>query len=85
MPNAPSNQAKYEYLSTDKLKFDPGNPRFFGSQTDQKKTQSELYQVLKNDFGALGLVDSLLANGFVPYEPLVVRNEGAHYSVLEGK
>lgn len=84
MPNAPSNQAKYEYLSTDKLKFDPGNPRFFGSQTDQKKTQSELYQVLKNDFGALGLVDSLLANGFVPYEPLVVRNEGAHYSVLEG-
>ena len=50
MPNAPSNQAEYKYLSTDKLKFDPGNPRFFGSQTDQKKTQSELYQVLNKRF-----------------------------------
>lgn len=84
MPSAPSNQAKYQYIPTDKLRFDPNNPRFFGTQKDQKRTQDQLYQALINDFGALGLVDSLLANGFVPYEPLVVRNEGTHYSVLEG-
>jgi hypothetical protein len=84
MPNAPSIQAQYQYIPTSQLLFDPGNPRFFGAPKDQEQTQEELYQTLINDFDALGLVDSLLANGFVPYEPLVVRNEGLHYSVLEG-
>jgi hypothetical protein len=84
MPNSISAQAQYQYIDTDKLRFDPGNPRFFGSDKDQKKIQPELQEVLINKFDALGLVDSLLANGFVPYEPLVVRDEGGHYSVLEG-
>jgi|CXWL01.1.fsa_nt_gi hypothetical protein len=37
MPIASSNQAEYKYLPTDKLRFDPGNPRFFGSKRPGKR------------------------------------------------
>lgn len=84
MPSSSSAQATYKYIPVTKLRFDPGNPRFFGSKKDKLKNQDELYRELINSFGALGLVDSLLVNGFIPYEPLVVREEEASFFVLEG-
>ncbi|MGA2084672.1 MAG: ParB/RepB/Spo0J family partition protein [Terracidiphilus sp.] len=74
---------KLEYLSPDSLHFDPENPRFGGSLKD--KSQPEIQKAI---FGAphyaSELVDSFLENGFIDYEPLVVRRQGDHYVVVEG-
>jgi len=78
------NPANYKYLPVTSLRFDPDNPRFFGSDEDRNKTQDELYKGLIEEYGALGLIDSLLMNGFMPYEPLVVRPSGGKYIVIEG-
>jgi hypothetical protein len=80
---AKSKSPKLERLSPDLLLFDPENPRFGGALVG--KSQLEIQKAI---FGephyASELVDSFLENGFIEYEPLVVRREGDHYVVVEG-
>lgn len=75
--------AALQSLSPDILQFDPENPRFAGTLVD--KSQADIQKAI---FGpphyASELVDSLLENGFIEYEPLIVRREGDHYLVVEG-
>lgn len=84
MKSASAAKAIYKYIVIRKLRFDPNNPRFFGTVAHARKTQNELYKELIDRFGALGLVDSILSNGFMPYEPLVVRKDGTNFVVVEG-
>ena len=71
------------HVSPDKLLFDPDNPRF--GEGLMNKTQDQIQKILLGDpHYASELVDSLIENGFIEYEPLVVRKEGDHYKVIEG-
>ena len=76
-------ETKLRYVSPDVLDFDPTNPRFGGLMDD--RNQEEIQQALFNEpYYASELVDSLLANGFIDYEPLVVRRNGRRFTVVEG-
>ena len=77
------NGVKFDYVETSKLRFDPTNPRFAagGAKPDQDQIQQLLE---KEPHFALELVASLLENGFIDYEPLVVRAQNDSYTVVEG-
>jgi|SRR5271157_361587 len=76
-------QPRLQYISPDVLEFDPENPRFAGELTG--KTQDEIQKYI---FGephyASELVDSFLENGYIDYEPLVVKRKGKKFVVVEG-
>jgi hypothetical protein len=78
--------AKLDRVSPDLLEFDPENPRFGGE--GKEKTQQEIADMLLEEpHLASQLVDSLVENGFIDYEPLVVRKKGEKsdkYVVIEG-
>lgn len=72
-----------DYVSPDLLDFDPTNPRFSGLMDN--RSQDEIQQALfAEPYRASELVDSLLANGFIDYEPLVVKRRGKRFVVVEG-
>lgn len=78
-----SIKATFEYVEQDTLRFDASNPRFGGEA--KKSNQEEIQKYLENSpHLALELVDSFVENGFVDYEPLVVRKDGGFYVVIEG-
>lgn len=76
-------QMELRYVSPDKLDFDIDNPRFAGQLTNH--TQEQIQKEIFNEpHYASELLDSLLENGFIDYEPLVVRQHGERYIVIEG-
>jgi hypothetical protein len=79
---SPAARPTFEYVSPDALRFDPTNPRFGGQQA---RSQDAVQALLEREpHFALQLVDSFLENGFIDYEPLVVRRDGDNYVVVEG-
>lgn len=75
--------AKLKFVSPDQLLFDAENPRFGGQLIG--KDQGEIYQALLGPpYYATELVDSFVQNGFIPYEPLVVRQHNDKFIVVEG-
>ena len=77
------DETELKYVSPDLLDFDHTNPRFGGLM--DKRGQPEIHQaLLQEPYYALELVDSLLKNGFIDYEPLVVKQNGERYIVIEG-
>src|SRR5580692_11451714 len=60
-----------DYVHPDKLEFDPENPRFGGLLTGKSQEELQL-AIFGEPYYASELVDSLLENGFIDYEPLVV-------------
>jgi hypothetical protein len=86
MAKALSTDVVYKKVSPDDLHFDPSNPRFItpgGGTPTEQKIQGILE---KEPHIALELVDSFLENGYIAYEPLVVRkrDSGGGYLVVEG-
>ncbi len=77
------NETKLDYDSPDKLDFDASNPRFGGLM--ENRGQEEIQKaLLEAPYFATELVDSLLKNGFIDYEPLVVKRAGKRFIVVEG-
>ena len=77
------SKTKLEYVDQDLLDFDPTNPRFGGLM--ENRSQPEIQEeLIKEPYYALELVDSLLKNGFIDYEPLVVKRNGKRFTVVEG-
>ena len=79
----PADGAVLRPISPDILSFDAANPRFGGlfggaSQPDIQK------RLMEEPHYASQLVDSLLENGFIEYEPLVVQPDGNSFIVIEG-
>jgi len=83
MSGIPTHKAELKYVSPKKLEFDPDNPRFAGQF--EGKTQE---QIQTGIFGAPHfageLVDSFIENGFIDYEPLIVKEIGNKFLVIEG-
>jgi hypothetical protein len=66
-----------------KLRFDPENPRLGGEA--RRKNQEQIQKYLEGPpHHALDLVGSIVENGFLPYEPLVVRRVNDEFVVIEG-
>ncbi len=85
MPANPSvSHVAIEYVSPDLLDFDPENPRFATKMTG--KTQQQIQkQIFGEPYYAVELVDSFLENGFIGFEPLVVkRGNQNRFVVIEG-
>ena len=79
-----TSRASFDYVSPDRLSFDPTNPRFagLGGLRDQDRIQALLERA---PHLALELKSSFLENGFIDYEPLVVKAIGRRrYIVVEG-
>jgi len=83
MPKKTESRTMLEYLSVDLLDFDPTNPRF-GGLMDGKSQEHIQQELMKEPYYAFELVDSFLKNGFIDYEPLVVKQIGNRYLVIEG-
>jgi len=83
MAKIEESETKLKYVSPDLLDFDPENPRFAGRFTgySQDKIQTE---ICEEPYYALELVDSLVQNGFIDYEPLVVKRHNGRFTVIEG-
>lgn len=78
-----TRKADLKFVHPDELVFDLKNPRFGGLV--KTNSQEEIQKALiGGPYFADELIDSLLANGFIDYEPLVVRKTGKHYTVIEG-
>jgi len=86
MPSAArprTEKVTFGYVKQDDLRFDPTNPRFAAG--GRSKSPEQIQALLEREpHLALELVDSFLENGFIAYEPLVVRRENGHYVVVEG-
>ena len=82
MPNVES-ETKLKYVSPELLDFDPENPRFAGRFRGYSPDRIQK-EISEEPFYALELVDSLVENGFIDYEPLVVKRDGSRFTVIEG-
>jgi hypothetical protein len=74
---------KLEYLSPDVLDFDPENPRFGGLASGKSQGDIQAHLIGEPHY-ASELVDSLLENGFIDYEPLVAKRKDKRLVVIEG-
>jgi DNA-directed RNA polymerase subunit N (RpoN/RPB10) len=85
-----ARKATFTLVGVGKLLFDPGNPRFGGKSglstiSQIEKQQDRIQKVLEGDpHYALRLIESFKENGFIRYEPLVVRQMNGKYVVIEG-
>jgi hypothetical protein len=78
-----SQDPKLQYLDPDLLDFDPQNPRFGGLASG--KNQAEIQKYLFGEPHYAGqLIDSLVENGFIDYEPLVAKHKVNRFTLVEG-
>ena len=79
-------EAEYKKVDIDTLRFEEENPRLGGAvRHSGKEVQERIRKHLEGTpHYALDLVGSIVENGFLPYEPLIVRQEGTSYIVIEG-
>jgi hypothetical protein len=71
-------------ISIDKLRFNPENPRF-ATALPEGATQAQIRDTLIQNMEARDLVSSFIKNGYLPYEPIIVKSvKGGLYTVLEG-
>jgi len=82
-PPSAKGQARYVKVPIGNLRFDPENPRLGGAA--RRKNQEQIQKYLEGPpHYALDLVGSMVENGFLPYEPLVVRRVDDDFVVIEG-
>lgn len=86
----PINIARYEmanneieYLSTNNLKFDSRNPRFYRLNEDSNSDERIVEEMI-DDESVADLMRSIGQQGYFPGEPLLVVKEGDDYTVVEG-
>jgi hypothetical protein len=72
-------------VEIDKLRFDPQNPRIAESLGGRSSQKQILELLFAPEIDARELVPSFIENGYLPYEPLIVRPERKGvFTVLEG-
>jgi hypothetical protein len=82
-PEAAHPDSALAYLHPDRFEFDSENPRF-GTSYSGKSPDELQHLIFGEPYYASELVDSLLENGFIDFEPLVVRRNGDKFVVIEG-
>lgn len=74
---------KPEPIDPATLRLDTRNPRF-AAQSGSSTKEKDIIQNLLETADLRELIDSLTANGYVDFEPLVVVEEGKGLTVIEG-
>ena len=74
---------KITQLSTDKLHFDPQNPRFYRLGSARMSDDEIISEMMESE-GVQDLMESIGAKGYFPGEPLLVVKQGDKYIVVEG-
>lgn len=76
-------KAEYKRVPLASLLYDHTNPRLGGEGL--RRTQESIQSFLEGSpHNATHLEGSIVENGFIPYEPLVVRKTGDNFVVIEG-
>ncbi|MCI0376884.1 MAG: ParB N-terminal domain-containing protein [Gemmataceae bacterium] len=71
-------------IQLDLLRYDPKNPRVV-ERLGENPSQAHIEQLLLGtEMKARELVPSFIENGYIPYEPLIVRPQGNNFLVVEG-
>lgn len=83
--NAPSSQPDLHWLPINSLRFDERNPRL-ADRAGREKSQQQIQEFLLEEMNARELVSSFMTNGYIPYDPLIVRETGEPdvWRVVEG-
>lgn len=76
------DENKYEYLDIANLELDKQNPRL--PKTVRDKDDYEILKEMWISFSLEELVISIVQNGFIPAEPLMVVKNNDNYVVVEG-
>lgn len=82
MPNTPTSGI--QPIPPADLRFDSRNPRLVEFVGSNGGTQEELLSILWKEMGVEEVAMSIAADGFWPYEPLIVSEEGGEKIVIEG-
>jgi hypothetical protein len=80
---AEHGEARYAYVPVEDLRYDDQNPRLGGAAKHKDQEQIQTYLEGQPHY-ALDLVGSIVENGFLPYEPLIVREKNGKFIVIEG-
>src|SRR5437588_5813091 len=62
--------------------LDPHNPRL--SQAEEGQSQPSLLQTMLTRFKLEELAESIVATGYVPFDPLIAFRDGSDIYILEG-
>src|SRR5215210_1052401 len=83
-PTATEFSEELQYLPLDQLRYDPKNPRIV-ERLGENPTQAQIESLLLGtEMKARELVPSFIENGYIPYEPLIVRPQGNTFATIEG-
>ena len=83
---AAKQQPDFKLVDVGKILFDADNPRLLGDDLTATGRAQEALQkrLMEEPHLAFLLIDSFVENGFISYEPLVVRKGQTGYIVIEG-
>lgn len=78
--------AKQQFIDISEMEFDAENPRIKYLLSGKSTSQDNIYTILLGPgMDARELVPSFVQNGYLPYEPMIVRpKKGGVYVVMEG-
>ena len=76
--------AAIENLSVELLHFDTENPRLAEYGVTKSTSDDEILAILWDAMDVQELVQSIVASGFFPHEPLIALKQGSKYIVIEG-
>lgn len=82
--NQKENIKQVQKVKLADLEFDQNNPRF-GSEVGKVTNQTEILDLIVNEYGIDDVLSSLAVNGYFTAEPIIVReNAVGKYIVVEG-
>ena len=73
---------KLEPISPLELKLDPKNPRL--TVQEEGSTQDELLRIMIEKFKVAEIAESIIAAGFLPFDPLIGWRHDGRVTILEG-
>jgi hypothetical protein len=79
-----STKWRVETVSTERLRYDPLNPRFTEGIEAMGRDEETTIRFLYDQVDLSELITSISEVGFIDLEPLIVLREDEHYTVLEG-
>lgn len=78
----PTPKPEIHQVEPTKLKLDPQNPRL--SAEEEGSSQPKLLRIMIERFKLEELAESILASGYLPFDPLIGYKDGEDTIVLEG-
>lgn len=70
-------------VETALLDFDFENPRLV-EDTDYRHDDEEIIRFLSSQYDLQELVDSIISNNYLSFEPIIIQSKSGRYTVLEG-